>query len=230
MLRTYPFGEADNIVILLSASSGKLRAVAKGVRKTKSRFGGRLEPFSHVDLIMYEGRNLDTITQVSTVETYPNVRNDLDRIMAASMMVEVADAVAVEDEPSAGLLLILHRGLLALNEGAIGPDLLSVYLLKVASVLGLAPALSSCAGCGKKEGADRFSFEAGGVVCSNCAPAGAYKLRAGVTDRLAVLAEAELHDLPEPADVSPGETLGVTRRFIEYHLERRIASLAVMAE
>lgn len=229
VLRTYPFGEADNIVVLLSARSGKLRTVAKGVRKTKSRFGGRLEPFSHVDLVLYEGRNLDTITQVSTVEAYPEVRTDLDRFVIASAMAEVADAVAVEDEPSAGLLLTLHRGLSALNEGKASEDLLTIFLLKVAAVLGLAPAFDECAGCGRVD-ADRFSFDAGGVVCSDCAPSGAYKLRNGVTARLGVLADSELSDLPGPSSISPGETLGVARRFLEHHLDRKLVSMAVMAE
>jgi DNA repair protein RecO (recombination protein O) len=92
VLRSYPFGEADRVVVLLSPNRGKIRTVAKGVRKTKSRFGGRLEPFTHVDLVVYEGRNLDTITQVSVIEAFPWVRSDLDRVMAAGTMVEVADA------------------------------------------------------------------------------------------------------------------------------------------
>ena len=71
VLRSYPFGEADRVVVILSPNNGKLRTVAKGIRKTKSRFGGRLEPFTHVDLVLYEGRNLDTITQVSVIEAFP---------------------------------------------------------------------------------------------------------------------------------------------------------------
>lgn len=229
VLRTYPFGEADNIIVLLSANNGKLRTVAKGVRKTKSRFGGRLQPFMHVDLVLYEGRNLDTITQVETIESYPNIRTDLDRFVMASTMLELADAVALEDEPSAGLLLLLHRGLLALNDGVGGPELLTVYMLKVAGVLGLAPSLSACAGCGEPS-PERFSFEAGGVVCSSCAPSGAYKLRPGVTDRLAVLAAADIQNLPDLSPIAPIETLGVARRFLEYHLERKIVSMSVMNE
>lgn len=229
VLRTYAFGEADNIIVFLSATSGKVRAVAKGVRKTKSRFGGRLQPFMHIDLVLYEGRNLDTITQVETIESYPNIRNDLDRFLQASIMLEVADAVALEDEPSAGLLLLLHRGLSALDDGVGGDDLMTVYLLKVAGVLGLAPSLTACAGCGKPS-AERFSFDAGGVVCSACAPSGAYKLRDGVTARLAVLAESDIQMLPAASAIAPSETLGVTRRFLEYHLERKIVSMSVMQE
>ncbi|MEA2057765.1 MAG: DNA repair protein RecO, partial [Actinomycetota bacterium] len=89
VLRSYPFGEADRVVVLLSANRGKIRTVAKGVRRTKSKFGGRLEPFTHVDLVTYEGRNLDTITQVSIIEAFPHLRGDLDRVVAAGTMVEV---------------------------------------------------------------------------------------------------------------------------------------------
>ncbi|MDH4307901.1 MAG: DNA repair protein RecO, partial [Acidimicrobiia bacterium] len=91
VLRGFPFGEADRVVVLLSPTHGKLRTVAKGVRKTKSRFGGRLEPFTHVELVLFEGRNLDTITQVEVVEAFPRLRSDLDKVTAASTMVEAAD-------------------------------------------------------------------------------------------------------------------------------------------
>ncbi len=107
VLRSYPFGEADRVVVLLSPNRGKLRTVAKGVRKTKSRFGGRLEPFTHVDLIVYEGRNLDTITQVAVIEAFPFMRSDLDRVMAAGTMVEAIDAVAQEGQNSTRLFLLV---------------------------------------------------------------------------------------------------------------------------
>ncbi len=108
MLRGYPFGEADKVVVLLSPNHGKLRAVAKGVRKTKSRFGGRLEPFTHVDVLLYEGRNLDTITQVSVVEAHAHIRLDLDRVLAAGTMVEAIDAVAQEGAGSHRQFLLLQ--------------------------------------------------------------------------------------------------------------------------
>jgi len=94
VLRSYPFGEADRVVVLLSPHHGKLRTVAKGVRKTLSRFGGRLEPFTHVELVLYEGRNLDTITQVEVVAAFPRLRDDLDKLNAASLMVEAANTCA----------------------------------------------------------------------------------------------------------------------------------------
>ena len=230
VLRSYPFGEADRVVVLLSPNRGKLRTVAKGVRRTKSKFGGRLEPFTHVDLMLYEGRNLDTITQATIIEAFPELRADLDRVVAAGTMVEVADLVAQEDEPSRRLFLLLQRGLKALDAGPLHPDLVTAYLLKAAEVVGVAPALEACAGCGRPEDLRRFSFAAGGVLCERCRTPGAYALRDGLTGYLAVVARADLGQLPAPDHSMSGEARGVARRFVEYHLERRLVSLAVLDE
>jgi DNA repair protein RecO (recombination protein O) len=228
VLRSFPFGEADKVVVLLSPNHGKLRTVAKGIRKTKSRFGGRLEPFSHVDLVLYEGRNLDTITQVSMIEPFHDLRSDLDRVIAAGTMVEVADAVAQENESSIRLFLLLQRGLRALDAGPEHPDLVTSFLLKAADTIGVAPSLDQCAGCGRSDDLRRFSFAAGGVLCERCRTPGAYALRDGLTEYLSVLAAAELAQMPDADGSFSGEARGVARRFVEYHLERQIHSLAVL--
>ena len=228
VLRSYPFGEADRIVVLLSPNSGKIRTVAKGVRKTKSRFGGRLEPFTHVDLVLYEGRNLDTITQVAVLEPFPKLRTNLDAVVAAGTMVEAADAVAQEEESSIRLFLLLQRGLKALESGHYAPDLMTSFLLKLADVVGVAPSLVQCASCGRLEGLHRFSFGGGGVVCDMCYVDGAVRLRDGITAYLAGLAEADLTSLPESDIALSGEAMGIARRFVEYHLDRKLTSLAVM--
>lgn len=228
VLRSFPFGEADKVVVLLSPNSGKLRTVAKGIRKTKSRFGGRLEPFSHVDLVLYEGRNLDTITQVSMIEPFHALRSDLDRVVAAGTMVEIADAVAQENESSVRLFLLIQRGLRALDAGPEHPDLLTAFLLKAAETIGVAPALDQCAGCGRTDDLRRFSFSAGGVLCERCRTPGAYALREGLTAYLAMLAAEDLTDMGPSNEAFAGEARGVARRFVEYHLEREIKSLAVL--
>jgi len=228
VLRSYPFGEADKVVIILSPNRGKLRTVAKGVRKTKSRFGGRLETLTHVDLVLYEGKNLDMITQVSIIEAFPVLRGDLDRVIAAGTMIEVADFVAQEDEPTLRLFLLLQRGLRALDAGEPHPDLLTGYLLKAAEIVGVAPALTHCAGCGVEHGLTRFSFGAGGALCDRCRTQGSYALRPGLTNYLAAVAVADLSALPEPDLSMSRESLGVTRRFLEYHLERRLDSMALL--
>lgn len=231
VLRTYAFGEADKVVILVSPNSGKLRTVAKGIRKTKSRFGGRLEPYSHVDLVLYEGRNLDTITQVSVIEAYPRLRADYDAVMLASAMTEAVDATVQEDESAVGHFLTLQRGLAALEEGNRNRDLLSAFFLRMADVLGVAASLDRCAGCGRPQRSGeqfRFGFAAGGVVCPTCAPAGAYRLREGVVEFLADLAATDLRSVVSEESDMTADSLGLTRRYLEHHLERRLSSMAVM--
>lgn len=227
VLRGFPFGEADRVVVLLSPNSGKIRAVAKGVRRTKSRFGGRLEPFTHVDLVLHEGRNLDTITQVSVIEAFGDLRGDLDRVLAAGTMVEVIDAVTQENESSLRSFLLLQRGLAALDAGPRHPDLVSAFLIRAADVVGFAPALEHCAGCGRTDGLTRFSFAAGGAVCERDRAPGAIALRPGLTGYLARLSRADLAALPASDATFSGEAMGVTRRFVEHHLERRLKSLTV---
>ncbi|HUG31433.1 MAG TPA: DNA repair protein RecO [Acidimicrobiia bacterium] len=228
VLRGYPFGEADRVVVLLSPNNGKIRTVAKGVRKTKSRFGGRLEPFTHVDLVLYEGRNLDTITQVAVLEPFPRLRSNLDAVVTAGTMVEAADAVAQEDEAAIRLFLLLQRGLKTLEAGERSPDLITSFLLKLADVVGVAPSLLQCASCGRVEGLHRFSFGGGGSICDRCGVDGTVRLRSGITEYLAALASSELSALPASDSVFSSEAMGIARRFVEYHLDRKLTSLAVM--
>lgn len=228
VLRSYPFGEADRVVVLLSPNNGKIRTVAKGIRKTKSRFGGRLEPFTHVDLVLYEGRNLDTITQVAIIEPFQHLRTDLNAVIAAGTMVEAADAVAQEEESSMRLFLLLQRGLRALDVGETGTDLITSYLLKLADVVGIAPSLEQCASCGRLDDLHRFSFSGGGAICDNCRTEGAVRLRDGITEYLAGLATTDFSEIPSDDDGLSGEAMGIARRFVEYHLDRKLSSLAVM--
>ncbi len=229
MLRGYPFGEADRIVVLLSPNNGKLRIVAKGVRRTKSRFGGRLEPFCHVDLLLYEGRNLDTITQVTLVEPFHALRNDLDAVLVAGSMVEVVDIVAQENESSVRLFLLLQRGLRALDAAASwsrpGHRLPAQGGGGGRGVAGAGPAAPDAAA---PTGSPGSASPPAGALCEACRTSGAYALRPGVTAHLSLLAGADLADLPETDPGMRGEGLGVARRFLEYHLERGLGALAVL--
>ncbi len=226
VLRGYPFGESHRVVVLLSPNHGKLRTVAKGVRKTKSRFGGRLEPMTHVDIVLYEGKELDTITQVSVINGFPNVRNDLDRVLAAGTMIEVVDAVIQEDDPSLRMFLLLQRGLSVLDDAPPHPAFVTSFLLKAADIVGVAPAFDTCSGCGRTDNLRRFNFAAGGSVCEECRSPGSYSLRAGVVEYLASVAAADITDLPDTDESMSKEALGITKRFMEYHLERQLKTLA----
>lgn len=202
--------------------------MAKGVRKTKSRFGGRLEPFSHVELVLYEGRNLDTITQVDTVEPFRSLRSSLDAVTAASTMVEAVDAFAQENEPSVAIHRLLLDGLRTLDGSPWRPDIVTAFLLQLAAVVGVAPALSSCAACGNDTDLSRFSFENGGAMCATCRSGGSVRLRVGLMQYLSGLAASDLDALPVEDGTLTSEAMGVTRRFVEFHLERRLSSLAIL--
>jgi DNA repair protein RecO (recombination protein O) len=144
------------------------------------------------------------------------------------MMVEAVDAVAQEEESSVRLFLLLQRGLKALDSGLYSPDLVTAFLLKLADVVGVAVALVECASCGRREDLDRFSFSGGGVHCSTCQADGGVKLRNGITVYLDGLARAELMSLPVTDTALSGEAMGIARRFLEYHLDRKLFSLSVL--
>lgn len=169
VLRTQKLGEADRIVTLLARRAGRVRAVAKGVRRTKSRFGGRLEPFTHVDLQLYTGRSLDVITQAETVRPYgQSFAGDYPRYTTGTAMLETAEKFTpIEKEPAIRQFLLLVGGLRALGEGQHDPRLvLDAYLLRSLAVAGYAPALDECAVCGTRapdpsDGAAEDTPEAG---------------------------------------------------------------------
>ena len=151
VLRTQKLGEADRIVTILTRRNGRVRAVGKGVRRTKSRFGARLEPFTHVDLLLYTGRSLDVITQAETVRAYGEpLAVDYPRYTSGTAMLETAERFTpIEKEPLIRQFLLLVGGLRALGEGAHDPRLvLDAYLLRTLAVAGYAPALDECAVCG----------------------------------------------------------------------------------
>ena len=151
VLRTQKLGEADRIVTILTRRNGRVRAVGKGVRRTRSRFGARLEPFTHVDLLLYTGRSLDVITQAETVRAYGEpLAADYPRYTSGTAMLETAERFTpMEKEPLIRQFLLLVGGLRALGERVHDPRLvLDAYLLRTLAVAGYAPALDECAVCG----------------------------------------------------------------------------------
>jgi DNA repair protein RecO (recombination protein O) len=191
VLRTYKLGETDRILHLLTQGRGKVRAVAKGVRKPGSRFGGRLEPFSHVDLQLYEGRKgLDIVNQVELITPFAEVRADYALSACGQTMVEAADRVAQEDQRATSLFLLLLDGLRTLGRRPDEPaTTLDVYLLRLASVAGYHAALDACASCGTPGEHPVFSLEAGGSLCRVCAPPGSQPLTPAVLSALRNLAD-----------------------------------------
>jgi DNA repair protein RecO (recombination protein O) len=212
VLRTWKLGEADRIVVLLTQGEGKVRAVAKGVRKTKSRFGGRLEPFSHVDLSLYRGRELDIVTQAEVINPFRALREDYDRVVAGTAMLEAVDQVAQEREAAIRLYLLLVRALRTLDGDPRDPSVvLDAFLLKLMALEGYRPA--QC-----------FSIVRGGGLCARCRTGEESTLDAATMPLLAALLGDDLDTTAaaEPAPVSRREAGALVKGFVEYHLDRRL--------
>ncbi len=232
VLRSMKLGEADKIVTILTQGSGKVRAVAKGVRKTTSRFGARLEPFTHVNLMLYRGRgSLDTITQAEILSPHRQIRDDLSLFAAAETMVEAVDKVAEEHERNVPLVLLLLNGLRALDAMPQDPTIVAEsFLLKLLSLSGFHPALTACAVCGSPD-VRLWSAGLGGAVCPSCADQSAGAVSPEALALLASLAGTDLSlvgrgDPPDPRWST--EARGMLIGFTEYHLERRMRSVPML--
>lgn len=173
VLRTYRLGEADRIVVLLTEGHGKVRAVAKGVRKTSSKWGARLEPLSHVALLFWQGRSdLAVVNQAEALDNFRQVREDLVRVAGGFAMLEVADQLAQEDHADPGLYRMLVGALRALADERTSPALVAPsFFWKVLAHEGAEPVLSSCATCGLSPGDVElvaFDLLEGGALCTVC--------------------------------------------------------------
>jgi DNA repair protein RecO (recombination protein O) len=231
VLRVHKLGEADRIITLLTRRRGKLRAVAKGVRRTKSRWGARLEPFNHVDVQCHTGRSLDIVTQAQTVDAFgAGLVGDYARYTVGCAMLETADGlVAEEGVPAPRLYLLLVGAVRALADGERDPSLvLDAFLLRAMTHAGWAPAISDCARCAAPGPHRAFSVAGGGAVCGRCRPPGSV-LPAPETF---TLLDALLHGDWRTADAATAptrrDTSGLVAAHLQYHLERRLRSLPLV--
>lgn len=235
VLRTYKLGEADRIVVLMTAGRGKVRAVAKGVRKTKSRFGGRLEPLVRVSLLMHEGRQLDVVTQADTLEHFAPVRAELARMADAMAIVEAVDHVAREGEGDARLYGMLVGGLRTISQHP-SPLLVGAFFWKLLALEGVAPTLDHCARCGSARPAPgslvALDLEEGGLLCGSCrvgplaAKPSVSAEALGIIGR--VLGGGLAMALAEPAGPAVAEVTDLGTRALEAHLERRLRTLRLL--
>jgi DNA repair protein RecO (recombination protein O) len=226
VLRTIRLGEADRIVTLMTEQHGKVRAVAKGVRRTGSKFGSRLEPFSHVALLGWQGRgDLDIINQAEVIDTFRAVREDLDRMTAAMSMLEVVDQVGQERHANPRLYAMLVGALGALAERD-SPMVAAGFFLKVLALEGSEPVLDVCVSCGEEDPELLVAFDLveGGVLCRSCrrgrslSPEGLALLRRVLGGGLAGV-------LAEPRSVVTDEVSALATEAMEVHLDRRLRSV-----
>jgi DNA repair protein RecO (recombination protein O) len=226
VLRTHKLGEADRIVTMLSRQHGKIRAVAKGVRRTTSKFGARLEPFMVVDVQLYEGRSLDTITQAESLASYgAEIAGDYAAYTSANVMVETADKL-VEGERSLPQYLLLVGALRSLSRGEHGASLtLDSYLLRALSIAGWAPSFSDCAVTGAPGPHTAFVVQLGGVVADAVAPPGSPRLTPAVLELLGALLSGDWDAAETAEDRTRSQASGVVAAYAQWHLERGLRSL-----
>lgn len=225
VLRSHKFGEADRVVVLLTEKHGKVRAVARGVRKTRSSIGARLEPMSHVDVSLRRGRGLDTVSEVRLVEPFAALRNDLDRTAQAMAMLEAVDTLTPDSEPVAHLYDILSRALRTLNE-RMSPFMLGAFFWRLLLIEGHAPQTEACVRCGEEGSLTSFDVIEGGAHCAACrsgVPVSPAALRLVRT----VLAGRVNEALSEPESPAVHEANALAMEAMEHHLERRLRSLGV---
>jgi len=225
VLRTYRLGEADRIVVIFTQGHGKVRAVAKGVRKTKSRFGSRLEPTSHVDLLLYEGRELDVVTQAESIDHHPEVRSDLTRLTKATAVLEAVDHVSQDREPDTNLYRMLVGALRAL-ERADSPLLVPAFYWKLLAAEGVAPMVETCARCGATTDLVAFDLVEGGVLCRSCRSGSPISAAALALLRRVLLGELNAA-LAEPAGPATRELDALATTALEAHVERRLKANAL---
>ena len=231
VLRTQKLGEADRIVTLLTRRHGRVRAVAKGVRRTGSRFGARVEPFMQVDLQLHEGRTLDTVTQAETIAPFgERIATDYARYTAATAVLETAERLTAEErEPSLRLYLLLVGALRALAEGAHAPTLvLDAFILRALAIAGYEPVLDACGRCALPGPHRYFAVASGGLVCPEHRPPGAATVTPGTLELLAALRDGEW-SVADAADArTQRDGSGLVAAYLQWHLERGLRSLRLV--
>jgi DNA repair protein RecO (recombination protein O) len=228
VLRTHKLGEADRIITLLTRQHGRVRAVAKGVRRTTSRWGSRLEPFTHVDLQLAEGRSLDVITQAETLDPFhARLGLDYDRYTSGTVMLETAERLVTEEkQPSLQQFLLLVGGLRAMVAGEHTPSaVLDSYLLRSLAVAGYAPSFDHCVTCGE-EGPHRwFNPSMGGMLCVTCRVPGSASPAPETILALAALLTGDwaVVHATSPRQLKEASTL--VAAYLAWHLERGLRSI-----
>ena len=228
VLRSIRYGEADRILHLYSQDHGRLGAIAKGVRRVKSRLGGRIEPFARVNLILRQGRgDLCTLTGADTVHAHPALR---ERRASLERATQACDAVlrlldSNEPNPPAYNLLAHELALLDADPSAATRAQALTFRLKLLLAAGFAPELAACASCGEREHLGAFSAAAGGIVCPGC-EAGSFPLGEEAHSFLVDALARPLAEYPRASDRALAQADRAIGETLEHHAHVRLRRVA----
>ncbi|MDI6821455.1 MAG: DNA repair protein RecO [Actinomycetota bacterium] len=247
VLKSIKLGEADKIITIYTNSRGKISAVAKGIRRTTSKFGSRLEPFTHVDLLVYQGRNLDTVAQAEIISSFKDIRDDLEKVEYGLAMLDLVDKITPDGEKDSQLFefLLTVLGTLAKIKANLRL-LLITFDIQLMSISGFHPSLFNCVVCGRHLSASssravptgrqaKFSCELGGIICMRCnhtVPAGreadvnAIPISSQSIDMLNRLLFMDIEEISgiEIDQKVEEELFKLTQGYVNYHLQVRLKS------
>ena len=224
VLRSLRYAEADRILHLYTPHRGRVSAIAKGVRRTRSRFGGRLEPYFRLHMVLYEGRSeLLTVTSAHTVHGHPRLREDAAALDSAARACDAVGRLFETSEPHPGVFALLcnELALLDAKPGQATHANQLAFRLKLLLAAGLAPQLAACASCGEADHLAAFSGAAGGVVCSACEASGfalGEEAHAFMTGALG----SALADVPAAGDRALREADRAITETVEHHAHIRL--------
>ena len=231
VIRTQKLGEADRIITLFTREHGRVRAVAKGVRRTKSKFGARLEPGSLVDIQLYVGKTFDIVTQVESLENFgDDLAADYQKWTIASTLLEAAERfTANEGEPALQQFLLLVGALKALAYESHDPSLiLDAYLLRSLSIAGYAPSMTICSRCEAPGPHKYFSLVGGGSVCIDCKPSASATPSGETLKLMSDLLTGNWESADQSEVKNRREASGLVAAYLQWHLERELRSLPMV--
>jgi DNA repair protein RecO (recombination protein O) len=231
VLRSIRFGEADRVLHLYTPQRGRVSAIAKGVRRAKSRFGGRLEPFFRLQLVLYEGRSdLLTVTSAETLAGHPRLREDGAALDTAARACDAVGRLFDDGDPHAGVYHLLSNELALLNAdpARAGRANALAFRLKLLLAAGFSPQLAACASCGAKEHLAGFSGAAGGVVCTAC-EAGAFPLDEAAHGFLVEALGRPLAETPAASTRALAQAERAILETLEHHANVRLRSVSTLA-
>ncbi len=236
ILRHSNWGEADRVLSLFTREAGKLRAVAKGARKMRSRKAGHLEPFTHVKLMMARGRDFWIVTQAETIDAYMPIRDDLVRTAYAAYVIELLDRFTYEEGENRALFQLLIDTLQRISSMPDAFVAVRYYEMRLLDLLGFRPQLTNCLACGADIKPEDQYFDAmqGGVLCPRHGPQSATAVPVSM-QALKFLRHFQRSNFRDAAraEISPAvrnEIESLLNRYLTYHLERRLNSPTFLHE
>jgi DNA repair protein RecO (recombination protein O) len=232
ILKATNFGEADKLLTILSKSKGKIRAIAKGIRKSKAKFSGSLEPFTYCHIMIVQGKkDLDLITGVDVIKSFKNLRTDLKRTATAYLLSELIDKLTEVHQPQFHIFQEFNMALEKLNS----PEYVDLTLLKdyfiinILNILGYRPEIKVCQICHQKISGNRdhFSPNLGGVICENCVSKNGEAIPISIESLkiIQLFTHNDINIIDKIPDKNKKELSGILEMFLQYISERKIKSL-----